>query len=40
MKRAAAPARKMAIQTDTEIVVVNAGKPVSIPARQLREAGD
>lgn len=39
MKRAAALARKTAIQTDTEIVVVRDGKTVLIPAKQLREAG-
>lgn len=40
MRRAAALARKTAIQTDTEIVVVQAGKPVHIPAKLLREAGN
>ena len=39
MKRAAELARKTAIQTDTEIVVVREGKTVLIPAKQLREAG-
>jgi hypothetical protein len=37
MRRAADSARKTAIQTDTEIIVVRDGKPVSIPAKQLRE---
>jgi hypothetical protein len=37
MRRAAAMARKTAIQTDTAIVVVRDGKPVRIPAAQLRE---
>ena len=39
MKRAAESARRTAIQTDTEIVVVRDGKTVLIPAKQLREAG-
>ena len=38
MKRAAELARKTAIQTDTEIVVVRDGKTIVIPAKQLREA--
>jgi hypothetical protein len=37
MRRAAAMARKIAIQTNTGIVVVRGGKPVRIPAEQLRE---
>ncbi len=37
MRRAADSARKTAMQTDTEIVVVRDGKPVRIPAKQLRE---
>jgi len=37
MRRAAAMARKIAIQTDTGIVVVRDGKPVVISAQQLRE---
>lgn len=37
MQRAAELARKTAIQTDTEIVVVRDGKPVRIPAEQLRQ---
>lgn len=37
MRRAAEMARKTAIQTDTEIVVVKDGKLVRIPADQLRE---
>ena len=37
MRRAADSARLMAIQTDTEIVVARDGKPVLIPAKQLRE---
>lgn len=36
MRRAAALARKTAIQTDTAIVVVRDGKPVRIPAAELR----
>jgi hypothetical protein len=36
MRRAAALARKIAIQTDTGIVVVRDGKLVRIPAAQLR----
>jgi hypothetical protein len=39
MKRAAESARRTAIQTDTEIVVVRDGKTVLIPAKQLREGG-
>jgi hypothetical protein len=39
MKRAAALARKTAIETNTEIVVVRDGKTVLIPAKQLREGG-
>lgn len=39
MKRAAKLARRTAIQTDTEIVIVRDGKTVLIPAKQLREAG-
>lgn len=37
MRRAAALARQTAIQTDTAIVVVRDGKPVRIPAAELRE---
>lgn len=37
MRRAAALARKIAIQTDTEIVVIKDGKLIHIPAAQLRE---
>ena len=37
MRRAAALARKTAIQTNTGIVVVRDGKPVRIPAAKLRE---
>ena len=37
MQRAAELARKTAIQTDTGIIVVQDGKPVRIPADQLRE---
>lgn len=40
MRRAAAMARKTAIQTDSEIVIVRGGKPVRIPAAQLREGKD
>lgn len=38
MRRAATLARKTAIQTDTAIVMVRDGKPVRIPAAQLRKA--
>lgn len=37
MRRAAEMARKTAIQTDTEIVVVRDGKPVRITAEELRK---
>ena len=37
LRRAAAMARQIAMQTDTAIVVVKDGKPVRIPAAQLRE---
>jgi len=37
MRRAAAAARETAIRTGTAIVVVRDGKPVRIPAAQLRE---
>jgi hypothetical protein len=40
MRRAADSARKTAIQTDTEIIVVRDGKPTSIPAARLREGKD
>lgn len=36
MRRAAALARQIAIQTDTEIVLVRDGKPVRISAAELR----
>jgi hypothetical protein len=36
MRRAAEMARRTAIRTDTEIVVVKDGKPVRIPADELR----
>ena len=36
MRRAAALARQTAIQTDTGIVLVRDGKPVRIPAAELR----
>ncbi len=39
MKRAAALARRTAIQTDTEIVVFRDGQTVLISAKQLRECG-
>lgn len=39
MQRAAEMARKTAIQTDTEIVIVRAGKIERIPAEQLRKLG-
>lgn len=38
MRRAAALARKTAIQTDTGIVMVRDGKPVRIPAAELRKS--
>lgn len=37
LKRAAAEARRIAIETDTGIVVVRNGKTVFISAQQLRE---
>ncbi len=40
MRRAAALARKTAIQTDTAIVVVRDGKVVRIPAAELRAGKD
>ena len=40
MRRAAELARKIAIQTDTEIVVVRGGKPVRITAAELRKDAD
>ena len=40
MRRAAALARKTAIQTDTAIVLVRDGKPVRIPAAELRASKD
>ena len=40
MRRAAALARKTAIQTDTEIVLVRNGKPVRITAAELRREGE
>ena len=40
MRRAAALARKTAIQTDTAIVVVRDGKVVRIPAAKLRAGKD
>ena len=39
MKRASELARRTAIQTDTEIVIVRDGKTVLITAKELREAG-
>ena len=36
MRRAAAMARKVAIQTDTGIVIVRDGKPVRVDAAELR----
>lgn len=36
LRRAAQLARKIAVQTDTEIVVVRDGRLVRIPAEQLR----
>ena len=40
MKRAAALARKIAIQTNTGIIVVRDGKPVRIPAAKLCKGKD
>ena len=40
MRRAALLARKTAIQTDTEIVLVRDGKQVRIPAAELRAGED
>ncbi|MFT4178354.1 MAG: hypothetical protein QM612_02670 [Thermomonas sp.] len=37
IRRAAEMARKVAVQTNTAIVVVKDGKPVRIPADQLRK---
>lgn len=37
LKRAAAEARRIAIETDTGIVVVRSGKTVFISAQQLRK---
>ena len=39
MHRAAALARQIAIQTNTEIVLVRDGKPVRITAAELRRGG-
>ena len=36
MERAAAMARKIAIQTDTALVIVRDGKTIRIPADELR----
>jgi hypothetical protein len=40
MRRAALLARKTAIQTDTEIVLVESGKRVKITAAELRDGKD
>jgi len=40
LRRAAALARKTAIQTDTELVVVRDGQIVRIPAEALRRQAD
>ncbi|BBK40873.1 hypothetical protein STVA_08930 [Allostella vacuolata] len=37
MRRAAEMARKTAIQTNTEIVIVKDGKPVLVTAEELRK---
>lgn len=37
IQRAAQMARRIAIQTDTAIIVVRDGRPVRIPAEQLRQ---
>ena len=39
MERAAALARKIAIETDTAIVLVKDGKVIRIPASELRKTG-
>ena len=39
MRRAAAMARKIAIQTGTGLVINRNGKPVRIPASELRDDG-
>ncbi|MBM3495560.1 MAG: hypothetical protein FJX72_14745 [Armatimonadetes bacterium] len=38
MRRAAAAARETAMQTNTAVVMVKDGKPVRIPADELRAA--
>ena len=38
LRRAADAARKVAIQTDTNLIVVKDGKLTRIPAQELREA--
>lgn len=38
MRRAAQTARRIAVQTDTAIVLVKHGKPVRITAQRLRES--
>ena len=40
MRRAAELARQTAIQTDTAIVLLRDGKPVRIPAAELRGSKD
>ena len=40
MRRAAAMAREITIQTDTAIVVVRDGKPVRISAAELQEGAN
>lgn len=40
MRRAALLARKIAIQTDTEIMLVERGKPVKVSAAELRGEKD
>ncbi len=37
MRRAADMARSIAIQTNTEIIIVKDGKPVRVTAEELRE---
>ena len=37
MRRAGQMARQIAIQTNTAVIVVRHGKPVRIPAAQLRD---
>lgn len=38
LRRSAAAARKVAMQTDTDLIIVKEGKLTRIPAQALREA--